>query len=190
MPPAATPPDSYRSAGADPSPAGDAGDDEDVPAPTLLMGMLTAVAAGGFVAWGLLPLQTTVAGLPLYAVAAVATTLWSGISFLRRKLAMGVLAEGFYLMSVAMLGRPVAVLVSLDGPPAFLDQPAGLFVSALVAVVVAGVLLVAGWRLDTRARKARVRRMRRRVRDRMSNKRAADSPLAGGDDGSVNTDEP
>jgi hypothetical protein len=189
MSPAATPSDSYRSAGADPGPGGNAGDDGDVPAPTLLMGMLTAVAAGGFVAWALLPLGTTVAGLPLYAVAAVATTLWSGISFLRRTLATGVLAEGFYLMTVAVLVRPAAVFVSLDGLPGFIDQPAGLFVSFLVAAVVAGVLLVAGWRLDTRARKARVRRMRRRVRDRMSNQRAADSPLAGGDDG-VGTDEP
>lgn len=152
----------------------------DVPTPTLLMGMLTAVAAGGFVGWALLPLPVTVAGLPLYAVAAVATTLWSGISFLRRTLPTGVLAEGFYLMGVAVLTRPVAVAVSLDGLPAFLAEPGAVFVSFIVALVVASVLFVAGWRLDTHARKTRLRQMRRRVSRRMSHQRAASGPMGTG----------
>jgi hypothetical protein len=160
--------------------SGDGEDQSDVPAPTLLMGMLTAVAAGGFVGWALLPLSTPVAGLPLYAVAAVATTLWSGISFLRRKLPTGVLAEGFYLMGVAVLARPVSVTASLDGLSAFLDDPGAVFMTAVVAAVVASLLVAAGWRLDTHARKTRVRRMRRRVTRRMSRKRAQKGPMASG----------
>lgn len=157
------------------------GDDEsDVPTPTLLMGMLTAVAAGGFVGWALLPLSTPVAGLPLYAVAAVATTLWSGIAFLRRKLPTGVLAEGFYLMGIAVLARPVSVALALDGLPAFLADPGAVLMTFIVAAVVASLLLVAGWRLDTHARKTRVRRMRRRVTRRMSRERAKNGPMASG----------
>lgn len=157
------------------------GDDEsDVPTPTLLMGMLTAVAAGGFVGWALLPLSTPVAGLPLYAVAAVATTLWSGIAFLRRKLPTGVLAEGFYLMGITVLARPVSVALALDGLPAFLADPGAVLMTFIVAAVVASLLLVAGWRLDTHARKTRVRRMRRRVTRRMSRERAKNGPMASG----------
>jgi MFS superfamily sulfate permease-like transporter len=143
-----------------------------VPVPTLLAGMLTAVAAGAFVGWALLPLSTTVAGLPLYAVAAVVTTLCSGLSFLRRELPTGVLAEGFYLMGAAMLTRPVAVALSLDGLPGFQARPGALLASVVVAVV-AGVLLAVGWRLDTHARRTRVRRMRRQVGRRMSRRRSA-----------------
>lgn len=153
-------------------------DPSDVPTPTLLMGMLTAVAAGGFVGWALLPLPVTVAGVPLFAAAAVATTLWSGISYLRRELPTGVLAEGFYLMGIAVLARPVALASSLDGLPAFLDDPGAVFVTFTVALVVAGMLFAAGWRLDTHARKTRVRRMRRRVGRRMVRERARDG--AGG----------
>jgi hypothetical protein len=156
------------------------GDESDVPTPTLLMGMLTAVAAGGFVGWALLPLSTPVAGLPLYAVAAVATTLWSGIAFLRRKLPTGVLAEGFYLMGVAVLVRPVSVALALDGLPAFLADPGAVFMTFIVAAVFAVLLLGAGWRLDTHARKTRVRRMRRRVTRRMSRKQAQKGPMASG----------
>jgi hypothetical protein len=163
-----------------PARSGPASGERDVPTPTLLMGALTAVATGGFVAWALLPLPYTVAGLPAYAVAAVATTLWSGIAFLRRALPTGVLAEGFYLMAVAVLMRPVAVSLSVDGVPAALRQPGGAFASTVVALVVAGVLLVAGWRLDARAQEACLRRMRRRVRRGMSSRRATNSPLAGG----------
>ncbi|WP_254822118.1 hypothetical protein [Haloglomus halophilum] len=158
----------------------DEGDDSDVPTPTLLMGILTAVAAGGFVGWALLPLSTPVAGLPLYAVAAVATTLWSGIAFLRRKLPTGVLAEGFYLMGVAVLARPVSVALALDGLPAFLADPGAVFMTFIVAAVFATLLLVAGWRLDTHARKTRVRRMRRRVTRRMSRKQAQKGPMPSG----------
>jgi hypothetical protein len=156
-------------------------DTSDVPTPTLLMGMLTALAAGGFVGWALLPVPATVAGLPLYAVAAVATTLWSGVSFLRRTLPAGVLAEGFYLMGVAVLARPVAVAVSIDGLPAFLAQPGAVLVTFVVALVVATVLFGFGWRLDTHARRTLVRRMRRRVGRRMSRKRAERGPMASGD---------
>lgn len=154
-------------------------DSSDVPAPTVLMGMLTAVATGGFVGWALLPLSTTVAGLPLYAVAAVATTLWAGVSFLRRELATGVLAEGFYLMGVAVLVRPVATTLALEGLPAFLDQPGAVLIGSIVAVVVATLLLAAGWRLDTHARKTRLRRMRRGVTRRMSRTRAQTEPGEG-----------
>jgi hypothetical protein len=164
---------------ADPEPGASDGSGA-VPVPTLLAGMLTAVAAGAFVGWALLPLSTTVAGLPLYAVAAVATTLWSGLSFLRRALPTGVLAEGFYLMGVAVLTRPVAVALSLDGLPGFLAGPGAVFASVMLAGVVAGVLLAAGWRLDTHARKTRVRRMRRRVGRRMSRRRPAPGMGAGG----------
>ncbi|WP_276261288.1 hypothetical protein [Haloglomus litoreum] len=163
-------------------------DSSDVPAPTLLMGMLTAVAAGGFVGWALLPVPMTVAGLPLYAVAAVATTLWSGVSFLRRTLPTGVLAEGFYLMGVAVLVRPVALVLAIDGLPAFLKQPGAVLVSFLVGLVVATVLFGFGWRLDTHARRTRVRRMRRRVGRRMSRRRAERGPMASGDaDGEPST---
>lgn len=163
----------------DPSPEAEE-DGSDVPTPTLLMGMLTAVAAGGFVGWALLPLSFTVAELPLYAVAAVATTLWSGISFLRRKLPTGVLAEGFYLMGFAVVARPVSIALSLDGLLAVMDQPGAVFMGSIVALVVAGILLAAGWRLDTHARKTRVRRMRRRVTRRMSRKRAEKGPMGSG----------
>jgi len=169
-------------AGQSPSDAeiADEGDESDVPTPTLLMGMLTAVAAGGFVGWALLPLSTPVAGLPLYAVAAVATTLWAGIAFLRRKLPTGVLAEGFYLMGVAVLARPVSVALALDGLPEFLADPGAVFMTFIVAAVVASLLLVAGWRLDTHARKTRVRKMRRRVTRRMSRKQAQKGPMPSG----------
>lgn len=151
----------------------------DIPAPTLLVGLLTAVAAGVSVGWALAPLSTTVAGLPLYAVVAVATTLWSGIAFLRRKLPTGVLAEGFYLMGVAVLGRPIAVALSLDGLPAFLEQPGAVFATFTVAIVVATLLVLVGWRLDTHARKARIRKMRRRVGRKMAQRRAVEGPGGG-----------
>lgn len=169
------PPTTAESAGWERSDGGE------VPAPTLLTGMATAVAAGAFVGWALLPLPTTVAGRPLFAVAAVATTLWAGLSFLRRRLPSGVLAEGFYLMGLAVLARPGAVLVSGPDPTTGLAGPGGAFVTALVALVVAGVLLTAGWRLDTRARKARFRRARRRVRAGMARSRqsARSGPPAG-----------
>lgn len=136
----------------------------DVPAPTLLTGLLTAAVAGGFVAWALLPVPTAVAGLPLFAVAAVATTLWAGVAFLLRRLPSGVLADGFYLMAAAVLLRPAAVAFGAGG----LDTAAGMgetFLAVLVSVVVAGALGTVGWGLDTRARKIRLRRARRRVRD-------------------------
>ncbi|MFB6206615.1 MAG: hypothetical protein ABEJ05_08845, partial [Haloglomus sp.] len=145
--PAAPPP-----AETDPGPDADAAS-ADVPAPTLLTGMLTAVAAGGFVGWALLPLSVSVAGLLLFAVAAVATTLWSGVAFLRRDRPTGVLAEESYLMGVTGLTRPVAAALSFDGLPAFLAQPGAVFVAFIVAIVAAGVLLAAGWRLDTHARR-------------------------------------
>jgi hypothetical protein len=150
----------------------------EVPAPTLFVGMVTALAAGGFVGWALLPLSAEVAGLPLYAVAAVATTLWSGVSFLRRELPTGVLAEGFYLMGIAVLVRPVAVTLALEGLPAFIDRPGSVLVGSIVAIVVAVLLLAAGWRLDTHARKTRVRRMRRRITRRMSRKRSEQGSMA------------
>lgn len=158
-------------------------DPSDVPTPTLLMGMLTALAAGGFVGWALLPVPMTVAGVPLYAVAAVATTLWSGVSFLRRTLPAGVLAEGFYLMGVAVLARPVAVALSIDGLPAFLAQPGAVLVTFVVALVVATLLFGFGWRLDTHARRTLVRRMRRQVGRRMTRRRAERGPMASGTDG-------
>lgn len=164
-------------------PAGALGPEEraaDVPAPTLLTGMATAVAAGAFVGWALLPLQTTVASLPVFAVVAVATTLWSGISFLRRRLPTGVLAEGFYLMGVAVVARPTALLAAAAEPATFATGFGGAFVTGLVALVVAGVLLAAGWRLDTHARKRRIREARRRLGRRMSRNGSREMTLGGG----------
>lgn len=148
----------------------------EVPAPTLLTGLLTAVATGTLVGWALSPVSTTVAGVPLFAVVAVATTLWGGLAFLRRALPSGVLADGFYLMAVAVITRPVAVAVVTDGPVGL----GRTFLTVLVAVVVAGALGGVGWRLDTRARAIRLRRTRRRLRASVSARSQQGSPGGSG----------
>jgi hypothetical protein len=163
-------------------PGGELAVASEVPAPTLLTGMLTAVATGALVGWALYPVSTTVAGAPLFAVAAVATTLWAGLAFLRRALPSGVLADGFYLMAVAVLARPAAVAAVTDGPMGL----GRTFLTVLVSVVVAGVLGGVGWRLDTRARAIRLRRARRRLRARVSargrrQKESSSQPAAAGE---------
>jgi hypothetical protein len=55
-----------------------------------------------------------------------------------------------------------------------------VFLTFVVTFVVASLLVAAGWRLDTHARKTRVRRMRRQVTRRMSRKQAQKGPMASG----------